>query len=149
MTDRGQTVYDYLLGVILVLVTIVVVLSLFPQVFGPFVDPVSSDRDEMGERIAMSVIETNGTTGGERTLDLDSDAFDDDYIDSVRSKSGVPEFQPVNVTLQTPDETLESGGNVRPPGTTTATTTRIVTVSPDSSLADECNPGCYLTVRVW
>lgn len=51
MSERGQAAYDYLRGIVVLLVTIITVLSLFPQVFGPFVDPVATDRGKMADRV--------------------------------------------------------------------------------------------------
>jgi len=148
MTDRAQTVYDYLLGTVLVLVTIIIVLSLFPQLFGPFTEPVGTDRDDKAERIATQMIETNATADGDRVLDLDESAFEDDsYISSIRNDSGVSDFRGVNVTLQNQTAELGTAGDERRSGEPEATSTRNVRLA-DSDL-EGCEVGCYLIVRVW
>lgn len=141
MNRRGQTAYDYLLGIVLLLVAIITVLSLFPQLFGPFVDPVSSDREKMADRVASDVIEQTALNGSERTVNLDElNAMD---IEAVKSQSGIPEAQSVNVTVEGTDVQI---GDEQIGNGPSATVTR--TVRAESQTYD-CDQGCKLTVRVW
>lgn len=148
MNGRGQTAYDYLLGVVLLLVTIITVLSLFPQVFGTFSDPVPAEHEEMATRAAAEVIETNATTQSERTLAVTAGTFDDEYVETLRNRSGIPERRQLNVTLLDGSEPIESGGDERTLGQPTSTATRVVRLPRGSDL-DRCTDGCRLVVRVW
>lgn len=157
MSERGQTAYDYLLGIVLLLVAIITVLSLFPQVFGPFVDPVSTDRQKAADRVAAEVIEANATMDGERTLDVVGlqetvENSPEAYIEYLRNRTGVGEFRNVNVSIQTrPGGQPEfAAGNPRRPGEPTATTVRNVrSVVADPGGEWDCQEGCKLIVRVW
>lgn len=139
MNSRGQTAYDYLLGIVLLLVTIITVLSLFPQVFGPFVDSVSSDREKMADRVASDVIEQTALDGSERTVNTTKlDGMD---IEQLKAQSGVPETQSVNITVQGADVQV---GDERLGNDPSATVTRTV-----KTRDSDCQAGCKLTVRVW
>ena len=143
MNDRGQTAYDYLLGIVLLLVTIVAVLALFPQFFSPFVDPVSADREEMADRVAAEVIEESATLHGERTLDVE--AFNGTAVGELKAGAGVDDFRRVYVEFRAgPGETIAGIGTEPPPGEPTATSVRNVRTA-----QEECSDGCRLVVRVW
>lgn len=150
-SDRGQTAYDYLLGIILLLVTIITVLSLFPQVFGPFVDPVSSDQQKMADRMATEVIDENSTMGADRTLHLDAlnDSLEDD-IDRLKSESGIPDIRNVRITVQNaPGDVILEYGDELYSGEPTATTVRQVRAATHPIGTSGCDAGCQLIVRVW
>jgi len=66
--EPAGTDYHYLLGIVLLLVAIITVLSLFPQLFGPFVDPVSADKEKMGDRVATEILDANTTAAGDRAV---------------------------------------------------------------------------------
>lgn len=152
MTDRGQTAYDYLLGIVLLLVTIITVLSLFPQVFGPFVDPVSTDQDKMADRMATEIIDQNSTLEGDRTLDLVgiNETYDDAHIDRLKRQSGVPEIRNVHVTIQaSPTDPIVEVGDQRRSGQPTATTVRQIRAVSHPEGTSDCTDGCQLIVRVW
>jgi hypothetical protein len=144
MNERGQTAYDYLLGVVLLLVTIIAVLALFPQLFGPFVDPVSTDQQKMADSISAELIETNTSAGNERTLDLNT--IDDAYVDQLKNRTGVPEIRNVNITVQNgPGDVIEQGGDRRYGVDPAATTVRQIRLAETG----DCRDGCQLVVRVW
>lgn len=152
--ERGQTAYDYLLGIVLLLVTIITVISVFPQVFGPFVDPVSTDQNKMSDRVAAQIIEDNSTMTGERTLDLDglNETVDERYVEALKNRSGVPELRRVNITVRSGPgaEPIVTAGDQRQPGEPTATVVRnIRAVSVPEGANDDCETGCQLIVRVW
>lgn len=144
MNERGQTAYDYLLGVVLLLVTIVAVLALFPQLFGPFVDPVSTDQQKMADSLSAELIETNSTLDKERTLALNT--IDDSYVDQLKNRTGVPENRNVNITVQDgPGDVIEQGGDRRFGVDPAATTVRQIRLAETG----DCRDGCQLVVRVW
>jgi hypothetical protein len=153
MNQRGQTLYDFLLGVSILLVSIILVLSLFDPLFAPFTDPVSGADDEQVDRFADEIIETNATVFGSRTLNLTDSTFDDDFIDDLKSQSGVSEFRDVNVTLRNnTGDILEvgggpvTGGEIRPENEPAASATRAVRLEPGRAV---CQTGCILRVEVW
>lgn len=144
MNERGQTAYDYLLGIVLLLVAIITVLSLFPQVFGPFVDPVSTDREKAADRIAAEVIETNTTGQSERTLDVNGIDGNGAYVEQIKNRAGVEEFRNVNITVQGEGGTMVAAGDTRLGDEPSATVVRTVRTP-----TGDCTDGCQLIVRVW
>ena len=151
MTDRGQTLYDFLLGTTLLLVTIVLVLSLFDPLFSPFTSPSGADNDEMADRLTDRIVAENATVFGDRVLELDEDSLDDSYLDSLRARTGIPSFRNLNVTLETGGEIVERNGIPVSGGSTrvddpVAAATRVVTLPPGSG---HCQTGCFLRVEVW
>jgi len=150
MTDRGQTLYDFLLGTTLFLVTVVLVLSLFDPLFAPFTSPSGADDDAMADRVTDRVVAEHATPFGDRTLDIDGDSFDDETLDGYRARAGLPAFRSVNVTLESGGgEVIERGGPVSGgparPDEPVAVASRIVTLPPGES----CQDGCVLRVEVW
>jgi len=144
MNERGQTAYDYLLGVVLLLVTIIAVLALFPQLLGPFVDPVSTDQQKMADSLSAELIETNSTFDNERTLELNT--IDDSYVEQLKNRTGVPETRNVNITVQNgPGDVVEQGGDRRYGVDAAATTVRQIRLAGTG----DCRHGCQLVVRVW
>ena len=152
MTDRGQTVYDFLLGMTLLLVTIILVLGLFGPLFGPFISPSGAENNEMADRIADRIVTENGTVFGERVLELDGNSFDD--VDTLGERVGVPERKNVNVTLETSTgaivEDSDNGDKISggPERVTdpVAAADRVVKLPPGN---DNCQEGCFLRVEVW
>ena len=144
-TDRGQTLYDFLLGTTLFLLTVVLVLSLFDPLFAPFTSPSGAEDDAMADRFADRVVAENATPFGDRTLDIDGESFDEETLETYRARAGLPAFRSVNVTLESgTGEVVESGGPTRP-DEPVATASRIVTLPP----GEGCQDGCVLRVEVW
>jgi hypothetical protein len=144
MNQRGQTAYDYLLGIVLLLVAIITVLSLFPQVFGPFVDPVSADQEKMADRVAAEVLDDNATVAGDRTLNVSSLDGNDAYVQRLKERAGVSEYRSLNITVQTGTTTVVQAGDARRGAEPSATTVRTV-----RTVDGPCEYGCQLVVRVW
>jgi len=148
MSDRGQTTYDYLIGIVLVLVTVIAVLTFLPQVFNPFVDPVSSEERNLADRVATEIIETNGTDS-ERTLDDISTVQDEQqYISGVKNRAGVrePDLRSVNVTFQSAEGVTQGTiGDDRQSTEPEAQTVRNVRFVND----EICDGECHMVVRVW
>lgn len=149
-TDRGQTLYDFLLGTTLFLLTVVLVLSLFDPLFAPFTSPSGAEDDAMADRFADRVVAEHATPFGDRTLDVDGESFDEETLETYRARAGLPAFRSVNVTLESgTGEVIErdgrvSGGPTRP-DEPVATASRIVTLPP----GEGCQDGCVLRVEVW
>jgi hypothetical protein len=150
MNERGQTAYDYLLGVTILMLVVLASLALFPQIFGPFVDPVSSDQKKMADRAAAELIDSSDTMFGERTLNLsalEATVDDDSAVDRLKARAGIPEAQKVHVTVQRGVENrLIEQNDERPPSRPTATVVRQVRGVTGEY---DCDTGCQLVVRVW
>lgn len=148
MIERGQTTYDYLLGILLLLIAVTTVFWLFPQITEPFFDPVTSDREKMADQFAAEVIEANATLSGERTLDVETSTFDDAYVAEMKNRSGLQERRKVNLSLRKDGEINVSTGPPEPSGEVIATSVRTVRTVPESGLGDYTK-ACDLVVRVW
>lgn len=157
MNDRGQTLYDFLLGATLFMVSIIIVLSLFDPLFGAFTNPVSGAEQEMADRIADDIIEEQRAEFGDNYVMINSTALVASYLDDRKDSAGVPEIYSVNVTVE------DNRGNiiededgplaVGDPRTNepVALTRRMISFPPgvtDSSNDPVCRPGCYLRVEV-
>ena len=128
----------------LLLVAIITVLSLFPQVFGPFVDPVSADQEKMADRVAAEVLDDNATVASDRTLNVSSLDGNDAYVQRLKERAGVSEYRSLNITVQTRTTTVVQAGDARRGAEPSATTVRTV-----RTVDGPCEYGCQLVVRVW
>jgi hypothetical protein len=157
MTERGQTIHDYLLGIVLVLLTIAGVFAFFPDVFVPFQEPVESEDRQMATELAAELVEVNSTMQGEQTINvtgLEQTIEDPDALGRLINQSGIPGWKQVNVTVQ--DETgsllirgesSDTGSVFREEsGDPPATTVRTVQ---SQSRTHACAESCQLVVRVW
>jgi len=156
MTERGQTIHDYLLGIVLVLLTIAGVFAFFPEVFTPFQEPVESDEQHMSERLADEVIEVNRTMGGSQTVNytaLTETLTDGDKLNRLVNRSGIPRWKQVNITVENQtgvvaaSETNQRGSVYRlDRQNPAATTTRTIEAK---SAAPACEQSCQIVVRIW
>jgi len=148
MNERGQTANDYLIGIIIVLVTLVTVFGYFPSIFDPFEDPVSSDDRAMADNLADELIANNTMSGTQQTLNRT--AFEDDLSDSatLKQRAGIKEWRQINVTIEKVESVIIRGDdddNFAQATVPAATTVRFVRLAGHA----DCNDGCYLIVRVW
>jgi len=156
MTERGQTIHDYLLGVVLVLLTTAGVFAFFPNVFVPFQDPVDSENRQMASELAAEVVEVNSTTQGERTVNLTAlkrTLEDPDALGVLVNRSGIPEWKQVNVTVQSDDGVEFAGessdtGSVYREDSSGPPATMVRTVQAQNS-SHPCAESCQVVVRVW
>lgn len=156
MEDRGQTLQDYLLGVLLVLLTIAGVFAFFPEVFVPFEDTVDSGSQQMADELADEVVAVNATAGSERTVDLaalNRTLQDPDEFQRLVNRSGTPDWKQVNVTVKDGDQVLFTGeaptvGSVYRENSSGPTATRIRTIRAANE-SSACAGGCRVVVRVW
>jgi len=156
MTERGQTIHDYLLGIVLVLLTIAGVFAFFPEVFTPFEEPVESDEQHMSERLADELIQVNQTTRGSQVVNytaLTQTLNDGDTLADLVNRSGIPGWKQVNVTIENrtgivaSSETSQRGSVYRlDRENPAATTARTVQVRP---AVPACEQSCQIVVRVW
>jgi hypothetical protein len=149
MTDRGQTVYDFLLGVVLFLVVVVSVFAIFPDIFEPFFDPSPGERDEMADRVANELIENASVPDEEQTLRYEqlNDTLEsvDGDTGALKNKTGVSEFRNIQVELRNSGTAVKTWG--KDPQNVWSTTVRNVRVSGRSGSG--CKTVCRLIVKVW
>lgn len=157
MTDRGQTIHDYLLGIVLVLLTIAGVFAFFPDVFVPFQEPVESEDRQMATELAAELVEVNSTTQGEQTINvtgLEQTMEDPDALGGLINQSGIPGWKQVNVTVQNETGSVLIGGESSETGSVfredssgpAATFVRTVQAQ---NRSHDCADGCQIVVRVW
>ena len=151
--DRGQTLQDYVLGVSLFLVTVLVIVgTILPTVTAPFDQEVGGDKISQADRVAETIVTNASERAGTNRLDVavvESIAGKDTA--TLRDRFGLPETSWINVSVAP----LNGSGvhrsasgtalatNADPSGDTAASA-RIVTLSDDS-----CATACRLVVRVW
>ena len=157
MTDRGQTIHDYLLGIVLVLLTIAGVFAFFPDVFVPFQEPVESEDRQMATELAAELVEVNSTMQGERTINvtgLERTMEDETTLETLVERSGIPDWKQVNVTVQNETGSVLIGGESSDTGSVfredsgdpPATTVRTIQAQ---NPTHACAESCQLVVRVW
>jgi hypothetical protein len=156
--ERGQTLYDYALGISLFVLTITATVSLLPSLIPTGQDGPSGAVTAATDRVAQDVL-TNGTTSTAR----DGNTLDPEGLQSLETLSD-EELQrwfalrttwQVNVTVTTLDgESFVADGDASPlaagstyRGQAGGEAVRIVTLSNDSYA--DCTPACRLVVRVW
>jgi len=147
MTDRGQTVYDFLLGVVLFLVVVVSIFAIFPDIFEPFFDPSPGERDEMADRVASELIENTSVSTEEKTLQYErlNDTLQSigDDTSTLKNKTGVPEIRNIQVELRNSTTGVQTWG--KDPQNVWSVSVRNVRVTGRSG----CETVCRLIVRVW
>lgn len=152
--NRGQTLYDYTVGIGLFLVIVTgVLVGVLPTVLAPFDDTVGGDKAAQADRITERIV-ANSSVDGEANL-LDSGTLESVVMadqGKLRDRFTLPSTTRMNVTVTTMDgsrvvdtasgETLATaaGPGQRP----AATSARIVRLSDES-----CPTACRLVVRVW
>jgi hypothetical protein len=157
MSDRGQTAHDYLLGMVLVLLTVAAVFAFFPEVFVPFEDPVETEEQHMAGRLADEVVEVNRTVREERTVNvtgLEWTLRDPDAFHRLTERSGIPEWKQVNVAIRGRDGKVLATSTTSDPGSvfrsesSSPAATRVRTIMAHNR-SSECADSCQVVVRVW
>ena len=153
-TGRAQTTNDYLLGIVLVLLTIAAVFAFFPGLFQPFEEPTSSDEETMVDNLADQIVATNASVDGERTVYSESFVSYLSTVDSDEQKreqfgaeAGLQTWMRWNASIQEPGEEpiLEYGDSRDTHDGPTANAVRFIKLDGH----DNCHSGCQLVVRVW
>lgn len=175
MDNRGQTLQDFALGVSLFLVTVTFVFGYVPTVFAQYDAPTDSVDQQQANRVAEYIVENysvagqanvlrNGTgavTGVHATLSTDAgferlrevtglNTTTDERarpnlnvrLVNTTEVTGEDEKEPIRVGGRGPYEFGESWR----PDTPAATETRVVRLGNDTG---QCEPTCWLVVRVW
>lgn len=148
MTQRGQTANDYLIGIIIVLVTVVAVFGFFPSIFTPFEAAVTSQDRVMADNLADELVSANTVPGTQQTLNVT--AFEDDLSNAatLKQRAGIRESRQINATIENETTIIARGtdddnfGNATVPSATKVRFVRLAN-NPD------CTSGCFLIVRVW
>jgi len=152
--DRGQTLQDYLIGVSLFLVTILVIVgTILPTVTAPFEQEITSDEISQADRVAETIVAN--TSVGAETNRLNTTRFESlvgKDTETLRGRFGLPSTSQVNVSvvaldgagLHRSDRGIVLATDSDPSGSDTAASARLVTLSDDS-----CATACRLVVRVW
>lgn len=145
MTDRGQTIHDYLIGVVIVILTIGVAIGLLGAAYDPFFDPVDTEDRTLADTLADEVVTATQTASGERTVSYakTSEVLADDF-DRLTAQAGFPDWRQANVTVEdATGETVVTAGDARE-DEAEAVSIRLV-----KSVESECAGGCRIIVRVW
>lgn len=148
MKKRAQTANDYLIGIIIILITITTVFGFFPSIFEPFEEPVDSDEETMADNLASEAIDNFTVAGNQRTLNFTAldDALTQPRSYDINKTAGLQTWRNWNITIRTDSGVLETGGdNLDDYSGPTATTIRFIQLTEHA----ECNNGCRLVVRVW
>lgn len=158
MDERGQTQYDFAIGVSVFLLVLIGVLVFLPSVFASYDTPVGADQREEADRLADRLVTEHRAGTNERTLNLSGSdglatAMGATEFATLRDGAGVLDDRRVNVTVVDggrASELVEEGGDAVATGPMyddrpAATTVRVVRFA-DS---DVCSPLCRIVVRVW
>lgn len=151
MTRRAQTIHDYLLGIVLIVLTIGVAIGLLGSAYEPFFDPVSNEEQNMADNLGDELVDVHSTTWGDRTVDLgalDASISDEDALEDLRLRAGIPEWKSVNVTIQHDREVIVSGGDAMT-GEPDARSVRSIRSIQIDGQYGACSDGCRIVVRVW
>jgi hypothetical protein len=151
MTERGQTINDYVIGMTLLLLSITLVFGYFPGIFQPFEEEVSNEEEAMATNLAAELVENSTVTGTKQTVSFDSmNGTLYSFVDAPQ-QAGIPDWVHWNVTVLDVDgnvithdgERLAKGTDWR--GERAASTVRFVRAQDDN----DCDDGCRIVVRVW
>ncbi|MFC7057931.1 DUF7287 family protein [Halovenus salina] len=145
---RGQTVTDYLLGIVLLLLSVTIVFGYFPGLFQPFEENVEDEERVMADNLAAELIDNSTIPGMQQTASFNALNRTIDTVANDSTGVGVPEWLRWNATVQNETGVVESGGVTLANGSVwngrqTASVVRFVRIP------SVCENGCRLVVRVW
>jgi hypothetical protein len=148
MTARGQTVNDYLLGIVLLLLAIVIVFGYFPGLFQPFEEEVDDEQRVMADNLATELVENSTVPGTDQTVSFTALNRSIDALVDDSARVGVPEWLRWNATVHNASGVVTDDGVALQNGSVwndrqTASTVRFVRIP------TVCENGCRLVVRVW
>jgi hypothetical protein len=154
MRDRGQTLQDFTVGIVLFILTVSAVITSFTGFISPIWTGVGSQEVSASERVSESIVRAHATGETPNQLvaeDLWTDVFSKS-MSQLRTKWGLGDATFFRVVLEELDGTsvISYNGNdlaagMDEPDGSNANTERLVTLV-DS---DACEPGCRLVVQVW
>lgn len=150
---RGQTLQDYITGVVLMLVVVVFVLGLFPNFLSPFDAGVSGAERAQADRVADTLTTNLSVESGRNTLNATTlRGVVNLSQERLRERYALPETVNVNITVRELDgNDIVSTASGVPLATsqnrknnTAAAASRVITLD-----NGRCRPGCRLVVKVW
>lgn len=150
MRGRGQTQYDYVVGITLMLLTISSVFLLIPDIFAPAQDPVAPEERSAADRLANYLVSNSSVQGTTNTLNYSrlDETLGPQWAETKQwaNRSFGREIS-VNVRNRTSDGTVLIANETAEwtDSSPAAVTTRIVRFENNSV----CDSACRLTVRVW
>lgn len=154
MKSRGQTANDYLIGIIILLLTVTAVFGFFPTLFEPHDDETGVGEEQMAQNLADHLTENYTVSGTEARINATKfhEVVGNADPGEIAANASMQPWMNWNATIQnTTGGELETYGDNRDlhPGSTTAEIRYVRFVDPPFAANDECDPGCQLIVRVW
>jgi hypothetical protein len=148
MRERGQTQYDYLVGITVLLLTLSGVFLFVPGIYQPFQDPVDPTDRTVTQRLADTLVQQTVLPGTSRTLNataLDQSLRTD--WSATRTGANVRSYLDLNVSVidNGDNNIVVAGGDPYVAEASAAATVRIVRFENGS----QCDPTCRLVVRAW
>lgn len=159
---RGQTPYDFALGISIFILTIALVFAFVPSALTFAAADPGAKESKQANRAAGTLIENFSTDHRQNELNGTATA---DYFNTTSNESelqadlALPSTTEINITIRWLDGTqiasiedsngndiLLSAGRSIPEGQPVAEIVRLVTVSNDDV---DCTPACQFIVRVW
>lgn len=151
MSDRGQTLNDYLLGISLLLISVLLVFGYFPEIFAPFEEEVSNEEDAMANNLATQIVENSTVSGSAQRVNFTQlNKTIDSFVDDSE-RAGIPLWLNWNVTVvDEQEETIQHQGRALQNGSLwfdydAGTSIRFVQAQTNPA----CQDGCRIIVRVW
>jgi hypothetical protein len=140
--QRGQTEFDYLVGMTLLLLTLTGVFLFVPSILQSFEDPVDGDDQASAKKVADDLLTRHTTAGASNTVIYAS------LNRSLNNGTRTIGRHSVNVSLTNDTGTITAGGpSLADADDGTATVVRVVRLADDPN--GRCEPACRLVVRAW
>ena len=145
MSQRAQTVHDYMLGIVLVLLVITVAIGILGNAYEPFFDPVDNEDEVMANSLVDEIVELNQTTMSGQQVDYDALSVTlANNLESVALGAGISDadIRHLRVTILSDGDVIGEYGD-DPVAEPSATASRMI-----HSASGECTDGCQLVVEV-
>lgn len=144
MVERGQTLNDYVLGMSLLLLSVVLVFGLFPGIFQPFEAEIGTEERTTADTLSGELVDNSTVLDTRQTVEFDALNATLEDLEDDSAAVGIPDWMQWNATLVDDGVVLRQNGSVwrdEPAGTSV----RFVALEGE----DDCEHGCQLIVRVW
>lgn len=152
MNQRAQTVHDYMLGIVLVLLAITVSIGLLGNAYEPFFDPVDTEDEVMADALADEVVTVNSTVNDARTVHLEAleTTLDDQAkFDRLVDRAGLPGWKDAQVRIEDRnDEEFVAGAGSDIEGEPSARSIRHISAVGVGESDLDCTDGCRIIVEV-
>ena len=147
ITDsRGQTANDFILGISVFLVSVIILFSLLTGLYTPFNAPIKSDQTVVASRVSDQVLQDLTPSNKSNTLSetYTADFFTTNDADDIREQYRLKQTVHINVSLVAVNESMSESVGESIGNHPVASSTRIVIDN-----GARCQPSCRLRVRVW